>query len=158
MPSAAVKVRIGTKEIIALVILIALVIITVINFVFIDTDEMVDPDMNIEVTSTYLSSDPYEGSEPVKGKVWQMVYVNMTNNNEDDDIGVSVTHFNAFTSDGERIWVFNAEDYSYDPIGPGENDTVLLVFMIKENTTLVRLEYSRSVSGPFTCEIPDLTS
>lgn len=118
--------------------------------------EMADPEIGIEVRRTWTSSKGPEGMSPIHGKVWQYLDVDMRNQNKVSSIQVSVPHFFAKAEGGERIWVHNSEDFSYPALGPGENVTVHLVFMVEIGLVLNELEYIQRVTGPARCTIPAL--
>lgn len=118
--------------------------------------EMADPEIGLEVRRTWTSSKGPEGMSPIHGKIWQYLDVDMRNLNRDQPIQVSVPHFFAKTEGGERIWVHNSEDFNYPALGPGENETVHLIFMVDMGLVLYELEYIQRVSGPVRCEIPML--
>ncbi len=136
------------------VLVINIVIILVVALLL-DTSENVDPEISLKVSRTWIEEGTYDNTTPVDGKRWQIVEVEMKNLNEEEDVGISVTHFYSYSKSGDRHWIFNAEDYSYDPIPPGGSTTVFLAFMIECDQVLNELEYGRRVSSPASCSIPD---
>lgn len=134
-----------------LAVVVAIVMVTAFA---VDTEEMADPKVDLNVKSTDRLEEAYNGIEPIEGRVWQIVRVNFTNDNTRMELEVSVPHFHAYTEEGKSYWVFNAEDYSYDPVPPGDNVTVELIFLIDEEDYIETLSYSRRSSGPVVCEMP----
>ena len=146
--------KIGYKEVVAIFAFIFLVVIIILAGIYQGIDEMVDPDISLDVQGTWRTNETLQNFTPVSGKVWQIVEVNILNMNEGSSFLVSIAHFYAITDQGDKIWVFNGEDYIYDPIGPGQNQTVSLVFHIKEDISLVELEYIQKLSTSVICDIP----
>jgi hypothetical protein len=121
-----------------------------------DTKEMVDPNITLNVQRTWRTNESFGDLTPVSDKLLQIVEVNVTNLNEESSFLVSVPHFYAITDEGDEIWVFNGEDYIYDPIEPGQNQTVVLVFHIHEDVILVELQYDQKLTSSVVCDIPPL--
>jgi hypothetical protein len=80
----------------------------------------------------------------------------ITNHNDEKEFLVSVPHFFAYSQSGEKLWVFNGEDFQYDPIEPGQNLTVKLIFQIPDGEKLVKLEYTQKISSAVKCDIPEI--
>jgi hypothetical protein len=103
-----------------------------------------------------VSYDGPEGLSKVEGKVWYHVDVDMRNDNKAASLHISPPHFYARTGDGSRVWVHNSEDFSYPALGPGDNVTVHLIFMVKDGTPIKELEYVQRASAPVRCRVPPL--
>ncbi|MBN1389681.1 MAG: hypothetical protein JXA22_03455 [Candidatus Thermoplasmatota archaeon] len=152
--STYVTIGIGYKEIAALLTIVTLLTVVGIASNYKEVDELVEPDISIDVQSSWSTYGPIEGQYPVDGKKWQVLSVNITNLNDDAAFQVSIPHFYGTTDSGDRIWVFNSEEYSFGKIDPGENVTVILVFDVLEHEVLTGLEYTQRVSGPLKCDVP----
>ncbi|MBN1539277.1 MAG: hypothetical protein JW939_03965 [Candidatus Thermoplasmatota archaeon] len=144
----------GYREIAAFSITVVVVIISVLAAFLDGVDELVDPEISMEVKASWSTIGPFQGQLPVEGKKWQVLSVEIDNLNEDSAFVVSVPHFYGTTGDNRRIWVFNSEEYGYEPIEPGDNLTVTLVFDIPMDEYLAGLEYVQRISGPLTCDVP----
>ena len=149
------KFKFGIKEAVTVLCLAILIAVTILAGVFDDVEEMVDPNISLNIDGTWRTNETLNNVTPNKGKVWQVVEVRISNMNNKSSFQVSVPHFYAYTESEEKLWVFNGEDYSYDPIDPGEEQTVSLIFHVDESASLVRLEYIQKISSPAICEIPE---
>jgi len=149
-----VEPRFGYKEILTLTSLVVILIVVILAVNFKGIDELVDPDISIKVSGSWYAQGPVDDQLPVEGKEWMVLDVNISNLNEENDFQVSIPHFYGTTREGNRIWVFNSEDYDHGPIGPGENIMVRLIFHIPASEYLESLEYIQRLSGPVTCEVP----
>jgi hypothetical protein len=145
--------KFGYKEGVATAAFILLVFVSIAAASFSGSEELVDPNINIEVQRSWITNSTYQNMTPVSGKVWHFVDVNVSNLNEDQPFQVSIPHFFAYTRDGSRVWVFNGEDYMYEPLDPGENQTVILVFHLREGVDITEIEYIQKLSEPVRCPV-----
>ena len=151
-----VSFRLGYKEGMSLAAFLLLLIVSVAAASFSSSEELVDPRIELDVQRSWITNSTYENMTPVLGKVWQFVDVNVVNLNDEQAFQVSIPHFFGYTRNGLKIWVFNGEDFTYPPLEPGENQTVTLVFHIKEGIQLTELEYIQKLSSTVRCSIPIL--
>jgi hypothetical protein len=145
--------NIGVKEMVALSAIILQIALITTALSIRDLDEVVDPDISLEVSRTVIEKGQYGNLTPVEGKMWQIVYVNVTNNNDRYPHDVPYWAFYGYTESGERIWTFNSDEPSIAPIEPGENAIIELVFDIPMDTRLIQLEYVQSMTGPLVIDI-----
>jgi len=151
----SVNFRFGFREAVAVIALVILIAVVVSVGFLQGVEEMVDPKISLRIERTWQTNGTLQNITPNEGRVWQVIDVRITNMNEDSSFQVSISHFFAYTDEGEKLWVFNGEDYDHDPIEPGENQTVSLIFHIEENADLVELEYVRKLSSTVSCNIPE---
>ncbi|MFW3146242.1 MAG: hypothetical protein ACMUIE_05475 [Thermoplasmatota archaeon] len=148
--------KFGVREFVALGAFLFLVAVAVLVAVFHKgSEEMVNPNITLRVDDTWITNSTAENLTPVNGKLWQVVHVNISNLNEESEFIVSIPHFYGYTDKGERIWVYNGEDFDYPSIEPGQNITVILLFQITEDDLLSEIEYTQRVSEPVKCEVPE---
>lgn len=150
--------RLGYREAVAASLVLLQVILIVAAFAAGGFREEIDPEISLEVVKTRKEWGELQGRIPVEGKVWQVVQVNFVNLNQDAMLEPLPWDFYAYTEDNERTWPFNSDRGPFDPIEPGGNSTLMLIFGIEEGSHLVELEYIKKASGPVTCTIPGLIS
>ncbi|MEA3559661.1 MAG: hypothetical protein U9R75_10445 [Candidatus Thermoplasmatota archaeon] len=119
-----------------------------------DVEESLDPNLKFEIQRTWSEEGSVEGLTPVDGKSWQLVQVNVTNQNRETSVELLPWYFFAYTDTGERIWAFNSDEGAFDPIDPGHNSTVILIFDIPGGSSLTELEYIKRTSSPVRCVVP----
>lgn len=147
--------RPGLKEGIFGAFFIFQVVLVVLVYVIGDYGEVMDPDLSMEVGRTWTVDEQIDGITPVEGKVWQLVEVEITNNNEEEPIEIMPWHFFAIDNDGERIWPFNSDTGPTNSIDPGGTDNLLLIFDIEKGSRLVEMEYIKRTSSPLKFSIPE---